>query len=228
MNRNIGLIIQARTGSKRLPNKILKNILPGTTFLEFLISRLKKVKTVDKIIIATSNKIKDQKILKINAKGVFFYQGPELNVIKRFIGAANKYKIKHIIRITADCPFSDPELIDKFIKKYFKGNYKYVSNVNPPSFPNGFDVEVFALDILRKSFNSFKNPENKEHVTFAIRKSMSIKKYNFKLNNNLHHVRLTLDNKEDLAKIKKLAKHINIEDGWKSIYLKNKKINNEN
>ena len=57
---------------------------------------------------------------------------------------------------------------------------------------------------------------------------MSIKKYNFKLNNNLNHVRLTLDNKEDLVKIKKLAKHINIEDSWKSIYLKNKKINNEN
>ena len=158
----------------------------------------------------------------------FFFRGSELNVIKRFIDAAEKYKLKHIIRITADCPFADPALVDKFVKKYFKGGYDYVSNVNPPSFPNGFDIEVFGLNVLRKSFELFKNSKNKEHVTFAIRKNMKIKKYNFELNNNLNHIRLTLDNKSDLIKIKKLAKYINIEDDWKSIYQKNININYEN
>ena len=68
---------------------------------------------------------------------------------------------------------------------------------------------------------------NKEHVTFAIRKKMRIRKYNFRLSKNLNHIRLTLDNNKDLFKIRKLAKYINIADSWKTIYLKNFKINNE-
>lgn len=227
MYKNTGIILQARTGSKRLPNKIIKKILPKITFLEYLIKRLKSVKNVQKIIIATSKKKQDDKILKLNLKNVFFYRGSEKNVIKRYIDAAKKYQLRHIIRITADCPFVDPKLIEKILWKYHKGKYNYASNVNPPSFPNGFDIEIFDYKTLKKSIKLYKSKLNKEHVTFAIRKVMKVKKYNLELKQNLNHIRLTLDSKIDLVKIKKLAKYINIADNWKSIYLKNIKINNE-
>ena len=232
MNKNIGIIIQARTGSKRLPKKILKKILPEKNFLDYLISRIKRSKKNRKIIIATSNKKSDNEITNIKSKKIHFFRGSEKNVLKRYIDAAEKFNIKNIVRITADCPFVDPKIIDKFINKYFIGKFNYVSNVNPPSFPNGFDVEIVSLKLLKKSFEIFKDNMNKEHVTHAIRKNklkkyFKIKSFNFKNSKNLNHIRLTLDNKKDLKKIRKLAKHINIADSWKSIYLKNIIINNE-
>ncbi len=227
MYKNIGIIVQARTGSKRLPNKILKKILPEISFIEYLILRLQKSKRIKKIIVATSTKKPDDKILKIKSKNIFFYRGSEKNVIKRYIDAAKIFKIKHIIRITSDCPFADPKLIDKLTKKYFDGKFEYVSNVNPPSFPNGFDIEIFSLEVLKKSAKLHKGYKNREHVTFAIRKKMKLKKYNLILKKNINHIRLTLDNKYDYFKLKKLANYVNIKDNWKSIYLKNIKINNE-
>lgn len=227
MHKNIGIIVQARTGSQRLPNKILKKVLPKISFIDYLISRLQRSSRANKIIVATSKKKQDDRILKIKSKNIFFYRGPEKNVIKRYIEAAKKFNIKHIIRITSDCPFADPKLIDKLIKKYFDGKYDYVSNVNPPSFPNGFDIEIFSLEVLKKSAKLHNGYKNREHVTFAIRKRMKLKKYNLVLKNNINHIRLTLDNKYDYFKLKKLANHINIKDNWKSIYLKNIKINDE-
>ncbi len=232
MINDIGIIVQARTGSKRLPKKILKKILPRVTFLDYLIKRIKRSKKVKKIIVATSKKKADDKILKIKSKKIFFFRGSEKNVLKRYIDAAEKFKINNIVRITADCPFSDPKIIDKLITKFFLGKYNYVSNVNPPSFPNGFDVEVVSLELLKNSLKIIRSNLNKEHVTYAIRekkinKFVKVKFFNFKNSKNLSHIRLTLDNKKDLEKIKRLARHINIADGWKSIYLKNKAINNE-
>lgn len=227
MYKNTGIIVQARTGSQRLPNKILKKILPKISFIEYLLLRLMRTKRVKKVIVATSKKKHDDKILKIKSKNVFFYRGSEKNVINRYIDAAKNFKIKHIIRITSDCPFADPKLIDKLIKKYFDGKYDYVSNVNPPSFPNGFDVEIFSLNVLKKSAKLYTGRKNKEHVTFAIRKKLKLKEYNLILKKNINHIRLTLDDKYDLLKLKKLARYINIADSWKSIYLKNIKVNNE-
>ncbi len=232
MHKNLGIIIQARTGSRRLPKKILKKILPNKSFLEYMLLRIKKSKKVKKIIIATSNKKTDDEITKIKSKKINFFRGSEQNVLKRYINAADKYGLKHIVRLTADCPFVDAKLIDKFVKKYLNGKFNYLSNVNPPSFPNGFDIEIVSLKLLKKSLKYFNEKLNQEHVTYAIRKKKlskytKIKSFNFKNSKNLNHIRLTIDNMHDLKKIKKLAKYINIEDNWKSIYLKNVKINNE-
>lgn len=230
---NFGIIIQARTSSTRYPEKVLKKIDKKNTVLDFQIKRVLNEFKNKYIFIATTTEKKDKKICLIAKKNnVNFFRGSEKNVLKRYIDAAEKFDIKNIVRITADCPFADPKIIDKFITKYFIGKFNYVSNVNPPSFPNGFDVEIVSLKLLKKSFKIFKDNMNKEHVTYAIRekkinKFMKVKSFNFKNSKNLNHIRLTLDNKKDLKKIKRLARHINIADGWKSIYLKNKIINNE-
>jgi spore coat polysaccharide biosynthesis protein SpsF (cytidylyltransferase family) len=229
MNNKTAIIIQARTGSKRLPGKVLKMLTKKLNVLEFLVKRMKFSQNIKKIIIATSNLKRDEKILKINCKNIFFFQGSERNVLKRYIDAANKFKIKHIIRITADCPFADPFLIDIMIRKYHKSKFNYVSNVTPPSFPNGFDIEIFSLKLAKKSLSFFKNSKNKEHVTYAMRnknmsKILKIKSYNFSCYENLNHQRLTLDNIKDFKIIKKLANKINISDNWEKIYIKYKKL----
>ena len=81
--------------------------------------------------------------------------------MERYIQAAEKFNLKHLVRITGDCPFSDPYLIDKLTKIYFNNKYDYVSNVNPPTFPNGFDIEIFSLKLAKKSLRKFKSKKIK-------------------------------------------------------------------
>ena len=229
MKNKIGVIIQARTGSKRLPNKVLKKINKNQNILEFLINRLKLSKTINKIVLATTNLKEDDRILKINSTKIKFFRGSQNNVLKRYIDAAEKYDLNHIIRITADCPFTDPNLIDKMTKKYINSQFNYISNVNPPSYPNGFDIEIFSLELLKKSLKIFNTKKNMEHVTYSIRdkkssKKLKVKSYNFSYKQNLNKYRLTLDTIEDLKIIKKVEKKINIKDNWKKIFDQFKKI----
>ena len=107
-------------------NRFLKFLTKKYNVLEFLVARLKLSKNIKKIIIATSNLQRDDKILNIKGTKVNFFRGSENNVLKRYIEAAEKFKLDHIVRITADCPFSDPNLIDKMAKKYlkFKTNFR--------------------------------------------------------------------------------------------------------
>tara|TARA_Y100000768_G_scaffold185530_1_gene138936 strand:- start:17532 stop:18221 length:690 start_codon:yes stop_codon:yes gene_type:complete len=223
MKNNIAIIIQARTGSKRLPGKVLKKLTKKYNVLEFLIKRLKFCKSIKKIIIATSNLRKDDAILNIKANNVLFFRGSEHNVLKRYIKTAEKFNLKHLVRITGDCPLSDPYLIDKLTKIYFSQDYDYVSNVNPPTFPNGFDVEIFSLKLAKKSLKKFKSKKNREHVTFAMRdvemsKFLKIKSYNLLNSKNLNDKRLTLDNSYDYKIIREIVKKISIRDNWKKIY----------
>ena len=223
MKNNIAIVVQARTGSKRLPGKVLKKLTKKYNTLEFLIKRLKLSKSIKKIIIATSNLKKDDKILGIKERNVLFFRGSEQNVLERYIQAAEKFNLKHLVRITGDCPFSDPYLIDKLTKIYFNNKYDYVSNVNPPTFPNGFDIEIFSLKLAKKSLRKFKSKKNKEHVTFAMRdvkmkKSLKVKSYNLLNSRNLNDKRLTLDNSYDYKIIRKMVKKISIRDNWEKIY----------
>ena len=230
---NFLVTIEARMTSSRLPGKVCLELEKSNTVLGILIDRVRKSNHVNQILVATTKNKIDNKIVEIaKKKGCLVYRGSEKNVLKRYIDAAKKFEINHIIRITADCPFSDPGIIDLLIKKYFKGNYDYVSNVNPPTFPNGFDVEIFKLKIAEKSLFLFKSLKNLEHVTYAIRNKKTKKKlvkktYNLSNKKNINNLRLTLDNIEDLKKIKKLANYVKINDNWKQIYFKLKKLNNE-
>ena len=110
------IIVQARTSSTRFPNKVLSKI-NGKSLIEILITRLKKIKIKNQIILATTKKKSDDSLYKLSKKlNILCFRGSEENVLNRFYLAANKYKGKIIVRITGDCPLSDPELIEKIIK----------------------------------------------------------------------------------------------------------------
>ena len=126
--KKVSAFIQARLGSTRLPGKILKKI-DGTEVIVFMINRLKKCKKIDDIVILIPKNKSDNKLYKfLKKKGYNIFRGSEKNVLKRYYNIAKKNNKKHILRLTSDCPFIDPNTVDSIINVYQKGNYDYVSN----------------------------------------------------------------------------------------------------
>jgi spore coat polysaccharide biosynthesis protein SpsF len=207
--KKIACIIQARCNSKRLPNKILKRI-SGKTVLEILISRLKKSKKIDKLIIATTKKKNDDTIIKIAQKNqVNYYRGNEFNVLKRYYDCANKFNLDNILRITSDCPLSDKKLIDKMIGIYLTSKVDYMSNTIKRTFPDGLDIEIFNFRALNQAFKCAKSKFEKEHVTQYFFKDKNIKKLNYKNDIDLSKKRWTLDYHNDFLFISSIFNYFN-------------------
>jgi len=222
-------IIQARYNSTRFPGKVVKKI-NNKTVLEILIKRLSRSKYISKIIVACTNDQKDQIIKSIcNKLSVNYFVGSENDVLDRFYKAAKKYKGENIVRITADCPLIDPKIVDDVISNFFLENVDYASNVNPPTFPDGLDVEVFKFRALKEAYIKATQSIEREHVTPFIINNKKFKKFNLKNSIDYSSLRLTLDEKEDFILIEKVLKNFknNIYFTLKSIldfYSKNKKI----
>ena len=214
-----GIIIQARSGSSRFPKKIFYKI-NNYSLLEILILRLKKIKKIP-IYLAIPNNENNynlNRFKKICAKyNVLLFQGSRNNVLSRFFHCSKKFNIKNIIRITSDCPLSDPSIIKKMIKIYKSKNYDYFSNTLIPSFPDGLDVEIFKFDTIEKSFRANYSLKAKEHVTHDIKKNYKFKKGNFINSIDVSDTRLTVDYKNDLKNIKFLIDKYNINVNYEKI-----------
>lgn len=191
-------IIQARWSSTRLPGKVLLPIL-GKTILAYVIERVKKAKKINKIIVATTVKCEDEKIARLAQRlKVNTYRGSENDVLDRFYQAARQFRAKHIVRITADCPLIDPEVIDKVIDCYFKSGADYCSNTLEITFPDGQDTEVFSFWALQEAWQNAKLLSEREHVTPYIKKNPErFKLVSVKNEVDLSEKRWTLDTKED-------------------------------
>ncbi len=140
----IGCIIQARMGSTRLPGKVLKNLDSDKTVLDYVIQQLRNSKLIDKLVIATTDLEEDEVITK-HAKviGIEYFRGSSLNVLDRFYNCAKNFSFSTIVRITADCPLIDPQIVDLVIEKFKEQSYDYGTNCFPRTFPYGTEVEVF-------------------------------------------------------------------------------------
>jgi len=200
-------IVQTRYLSSRFPGKVLKKI-DDKTILEILIKRLSKSKKISKIIIACSSNSLDKNIIKISKKlGIDYFVGSENNVLSRFYNAAKKYKFENIVRITADCPLIDPGIVDLVINNFFKKKVNYASNTNPPTFPDGLDIEIFKFHDLKIAYKNSKSNYDKEHVTPYIVRNKNLKKFNLRNSQDVSWLRLTLDEPADLVVIEKLIKN---------------------
>tara|TARA_B100000963_G_scaffold224464_2_gene195675 strand:- start:1330 stop:3357 length:2028 start_codon:yes stop_codon:yes gene_type:complete len=214
VTRNIA-IIQARLNSMRFPEKIIKK-LGDTTVLEFLVKRLKKSKKIDMIILATSDNSKELiNITKKNKIKIFVLSSNPENVLKRFYKCSVKYHLKdndNIIRITGDCPFIDPKLVDRALIKINEGNYDLVSNTFPSTYPDGLDFSIFKLRILKQTYKSAKKKYDMEHVTSMMYRNKKIKKFNIKSPKNYSKLRLTVDTPQDLIYLNQILKRIEIKN----------------
>lgn len=191
------LIIQARTGSSRLPNKVLKEIC-GKPMLQHIIERVKMCENVDQVIVATTVRDNDQAIADICEQiGIDCYRGSESDVLDRYYQAACLYKPENVIRVTADCPLIDSKLIDEIIETHVKGNYDYTSNTLVETYPDGLDAEVFTFNALKKAWEEAALASEREHVTPYIKFKSDYKRYSVEREPSLKEKRWTVDTNED-------------------------------
>lgn len=206
-------IIQARTGSTRLPNKVLMD-LEGKTALEHVVLRVQKSKMISEVIVATTISRSDLSIVKLcSEKEIRVFCGSENDVLDRFYQAAKLLGPKNIVRITADCPLMDPEIIDAVLSKHENENADYTSNTAIEKYPDGEDVEVFKFSALLKAWSDADLTSEREHVTPFIRKHTDLFKHSsVESEIDLSSKRWTLDNQEDYDFISEI---------YKALYKKN-------
>jgi len=230
-------ITQARTGSSRFPDKILKKI-NGKSLLEIHIQRIQKSDLVDEIIIATTDKPKDSVIASIaESLNIKYFKGSEQDVLDRFYQSVKPIQPDFIVRLTSDCTLIDANLIDEIIHKALINNLDYYSNILDPTYPDGQDIEVIKYTALEKAWNRAKEKSDREHVTPYIKNNSTFVKKklfmsaNHSFDKDYNQVRMTVDYPEDFQVIKALIGSIGEHASWleyAKLYLSDKSINNLN
>ncbi len=203
----IGVIVQARMSSTRLPGKVLLKLC-GKPVLEILLAQVKKAETIDEIIVATSVNPEDAPIMKLAGElSVKCYAGSLDDVLDRYYQAAKQNRLDAIVRVTGDCPFIDPHVIDLVVRKFLDSGVDYASNVDPPTYPDGLDTEVFTFKALEDAWKNAAKPFEREHVTPYIRNKPANKKINVRNAIDLSEHRWTIDRPEDLEFANKVFAH---------------------
>jgi len=230
---NVIVVTQARSGSTRLPLKVLKKI-QGKTLLQIHIDRIKQAQEVDDIYIATTTQKEDDIIVELaNALNIKHSRGSEDDVLDRFYQAVKDIKPTFIVRLTSDCPLIDPKLLDDVITQAKQQDLDYYANIFEECYPDGQDIEVFKFSALEKAWRNTTLKSDREHVTPYIRNNSSykggtlFKSNNHGLEQNYNHVRLTVDEPQDFEVIKKIIETLGFDKDWKTYtdyYLNNHDI----
>jgi spore coat polysaccharide biosynthesis protein SpsF len=197
---HIVALIQARMGSTRLPGKTLVDIA-GEPFLAHVIKRTRASRTVRDIVVATTTDPADDAIVALAARlGAGTYRGSANDVLDRFYQAARQASAGIIVRITADDPFKDPDVIDLIVGRLLADPaLDYASNTIEPTFPEGLDVEAFTFAALSRAWHEAKLPSEREHVTPYLWKNPDrFRVENVRHATDLSKLRWTLDYAEDL------------------------------
>jgi spore coat polysaccharide biosynthesis protein SpsF (cytidylyltransferase family) len=204
-------IIQARMGSTRLPGKVLLPIVDNKGALELMLERVRRAKRLQKIVVATTTSPSDDRIVDLCKRlGYDCFRGSEVDVLDRYYRTALAFGSPEVIvRLTADCPLHDPVIIDKVVSQFLDSKVDYGSNVDPPTFPDGLDIEVFSFSVLEKVWKEARLKSEREHVTPYIRKHTDMFKIaTVECEKDLSGHRWTLDEKEDYEFIKHIYKNL--------------------
>lgn len=197
----IAAIVQARMGSSRLPGKTLADI-GGRPMLGRLVDRARLIPGVEQVIIATTDRPADAAILRFaEAEGLLASAGSERDVLDRIYRAASRFGVSVIVRVTPDCPMLDPEVSGRVLAEFRRliGRADYVSNVHPPTFPDGLDTEVFSHEALEVAWRETQLPSDREHVTpYIWRRPERFRLENVQNADDLSALRWTVDTAADL------------------------------
>lgn len=229
------LITQARTGSTRLPGKVLKEV-NGKSLLQIHLERLKNCVNISEIIVATTTKIEDDVIYEkaINF-GLTAYRGSENDVLDRFYQSVKDKNPDFIVRVTSDCPLIDSNLIDKIIKYTIENDLDYCSNTLVENYPDGQDVAVFKFSALKVAWKKAKLRSEREHVTPYIKINSSFNggklfiSKNYPCQYDFSRIRMTVDEISDFELISKIITDLGINKNWLEYtnYIINNKLNND-
>jgi len=216
---SVGIIIQARMGSTRLPGKVLRKI-GDKKLLEHILFRLSKLKHSTKTVIATTGLEKDNEIENFCIEnGVSYFRGSELNVLERYYLCAKKNSFDHVVRLTGDNPFIDIYELDNLIKLHLDSDSDYSRSLFV--LPKGVGSEIFNFSALEKSFKYGNKENHKEHVNEYIEENenkFKISELTVNREKNRPELSLTVDTKKDYDKacyiVKNIKnKHITTEEG---------------
>ena len=196
------VVIQARLGSTRLPGKALAEI-GGRPMLARVVERARAIPGIAGIVIATTKSSTDEALVDCaRREGVACIRGSEADVLDRFCLAARATRADAVVRVTADCPLLDPAVSGLVLAEYLRRRpaVEYVSNVHPPTYPDGLDTEVVAAEALETAARETRRPSDREHVTPHVWGHPE----RFRAANVAHHEdlsfhRWTVDTETDLA-----------------------------
>lgn len=210
----VAAIIQARVGSTRLPAKIFMRLC-GKPFIHHVVARLRKSRTLDEIILATTTHPGDDRLERWARRNkVPVFRGSETDVLSRFYECAAKHEVDTIVRITADDPFKDPRVLDAVVEMFRRWRLDFAYNNKPPSFPEGLDIEVLSFKALETAYRNAKDPFEREHVTpYLYRHPELFRQKNYVNRSNFSGFRWTVDTPADL----RMAREV-----YRSLYPKKK------
>jgi spore coat polysaccharide biosynthesis protein SpsF (cytidylyltransferase family) len=198
-------VIQARCGSTRFPRKVLAT-LQGRPMLAHIIERVSRATLVDRTVVATTDAAGDDEVAALAAAhGAGVTRGSEHDVLSRYVLAAREHAADVIVRITADCPLIDPGIVDAVIGARTDQDADYASNVEPPTYPEGYDCEVFTSACLARVDREATLAYEREHVTVRVREHLGdFRTAHVAHDPDLSWMRLTVDVPADLARVARL------------------------
>ena len=212
-------IVQARMGSTRLPNKVMKPLM-GVPMIELLLERLSKSNQIDQIVLATSSDSKNAPLVEhVERLGYTCIRGSETDVLDRFLAAARQVQADVVVRITGDCPLIDAALVDQTIERFNAGKFDYLSNTSPATYPDGLDTEVFSMQALERAGRETQDPFDHEHVTPYLRRPGLFKTDSLTYEQDLSGLRWTVDEPADFEVVSKVFQHFspNIHFSWTDV-----------
>jgi spore coat polysaccharide biosynthesis protein SpsF len=212
-------VIQARMGSTRLPGKVLAD-LGGRPMLQFMLARLRGL-PVSELVVATSTEPSDDAVADAStALGVRVVRGPEQDVLARFVQALESHPADDVIRLTADCPLADPEVIVATLELHRQRHADYTSNVIPRTFPKGLDVEVARGEALHAAAAEADDPAEREHVMpFLYRHPERFRLATLRSTELLGDERWTVDTAHDLEIVRRAVNQLEgrHDFGWREV-----------
>jgi spore coat polysaccharide biosynthesis protein SpsF len=191
--------------SARFPGKTLEPLL-GVPLIVFMAKRVQRAKRIRDLVVATSTDASDDALEHVvRQHGLKCFRGNLQDVLDRFYQAASGLSPANVVRLTGDCPLMDAQLVDSVVAAVEDQGVQYASNVDPPSFPDGLDVECFTFAALERAWRDGRTPSQREHVTPFIRENHQL----FTTRNvlgfpNMSHLRWTVDYPDDLMMVRAL------------------------
>lgn len=210
-------IVQARTGSNRLPGKVLEPLVPGKSLLTLLLERLTQSKTLSQIVVATSSLPQDDPVVSTASTcGVAVFRGSEQDVLARYAGAAHQFKADIVVRLCADSPLHDADIVDRAVQTFTdaEGRADLATNMLKETFPYGTAAEVLASDTLFKIDQIADHPQNREHVTHYLYNTAGYQIINIENDRDLSFYRWAIDYPEDLIFVREVYKQLYTTGGF--------------
>ncbi len=216
----IGIIVQTRMGSTRLPKKVMIKADKSNVMLDYSLNQLTNCKRHHSLIVATTNLSRDDPIIDFcKTKNIEFFRGDENDVLDRHYLCAKEFSLTHIVRIPSDKPLIDPFIVDSIINFFISSEFDYVANFAVTqkngfqklvsTYPSGTEVEMFTFDALEEAWKNSTTTDEREHVTPYIYfnpEKFKIKILNLK--NNMSNLRWSLDYENDVLLIREIIKKI--------------------